>query len=157
MRLKIQHSAINTSIWWCWNMSKHQWTKQGEKKFWRFPASNHHSKHKGNLRFRKTQITNLWGFLWMESRESGDEQREGGVWHHRLGPLFQTDFSCFLQPSLFCPPATTLCSNHKHFHTEEGSGYLRIGTFWELISMSPSLFATSRLCISIVKKKLSPS
>lgn len=91
--------------------------------------------------------------VWMDGKQEIWRWADD-VLHHRLGALSQTDFTWFLQPPLFCPPATMLCSNHKHFYLEEGTGY---STFWKLISMSVALFAMSCLCISIVKKRLSLS
>lgn len=73
------------------------------------------TKDKGNLRLSKTQITNPLGFGWMESRKCGDEQT---MYYTTGWEPFSRQISLAFSNHPFCPPATMLCSNHRHFHLE---------------------------------------
>lgn len=74
--VKIQDNIIGISSWRSQNASKHQWAKQGKKRFRGLRASIPCSKYHSNPGFSKTQIIDSLGFVWTENRETGDEQRE---------------------------------------------------------------------------------
>lgn len=51
----------------------------------------------------------------MESRKCGDEQ----MMYYTTGwEPFSRQISLAFSNHPFCPPATMLCSNHRHFHLE---------------------------------------